>query len=345
MRIAKFAKVAAIQAAVFLAGLGVIELGLRQFFPLPPHGGEYRDASGNAVRIARDANTMEPRLDVRHIASEFSAPIHTGDLGYRKMSKESTTPDMLFLGDLFTFGHGVSDDLVFSEVFCSRRGAACLNLGRSGSNTFDQVRLLRYGIETHRLRPKTVVVTMLAACWLGVAGNDLGDNLAFYRSTRRSNLEIPLVRATLSPPLTETMRTLQGWLSGFEITKRLLTVVSSGLKRGVYACSEASEVEAAAQATSIALGELGQLAVQHGFRVIVTVIHPFQDLDDGFRLSEAAVGRALPKSFGCIATGAKFRNEHYYPYDGHFNAFGHTNLAAILDAAIDKAPNTCASGA
>jgi hypothetical protein len=256
------------------------------------------------------------------------------------MSKESLAPDVLFLGDSFTFGHGVSDDQVFSEVFCNKRGITCLNLGRSGTNTFDQVRLLRYGIDTHGLRPKTVVVTMLASCWLGVAGNDLGDNLNFYRSSKRSDL-MPMVRAGLAPSLAETLRGLQGWLSNFEITKRLLIVASSGVKRSVYSCSNAAEIDAAANATSVAFGELAGLARQYGFKVMVTVIHPFQDLDGGFRASEAAVSRALPASFGCIPTGARFRNDQYFPYDGHFNAAGHANLAAILDTTLDRVPDTC----
>src|SRR5690242_636822 len=88
-----FARTVAIQAAILVAGLAVVELLLRLFLPLPPHGGEYRDANGNAVRIARDAETLQPRLDVRHIASEFSAAIRTGEFGYRRMSKESLAPD------------------------------------------------------------------------------------------------------------------------------------------------------------------------------------------------------------------------------------------------------------
>lgn len=336
------ARTVAIQAAILIAGLAIVEVVLRLFLPLPPHGGEYRDASGNAIRIARDADTLQPRLDVRHIAAEFNAGIHTSEFGYRRMSKESPAPDFLFLGDSFTFGHGVSDDQVFSEVFCSRRGATCLNLGRSGTDTFDQVRILRHEIDARQLRPKVVVLTMLAACWLGAAGNDLGDNLRTWRSRRSDLKDWPRpVRAGLSP--SDALRTLQRWFGDFEITKRLLIVASGGLKRSAYACSPANELEAASSATSAALNELAQLAEQHGFTIKVVVIHPYQDLDGGFRQSEAAVSRALPKAAGCIATGAIFRSENYYPYDGHFNASGHANLAAILHATIDSAPIACAT--
>lgn len=335
-------RIAAIQTAIFLCGLVAIELVLKQFFPLPPHGGAYLDANGHPVRIARDADTLEPLLDVRHVASEFAARIRTDDLGYRKMSKENPSPDFLFIGDSFTFGHGVSDEEVFSEVFCGKRDATCLNLGRSGSNTFDQVRILRHEIDARRLRPKTVVLTMLTACWLGAAGNDLGDNLTFSRSEKRSSIEpLPVVRASLAP--SEIMRTLQSWLGGFETTKRILLVASSGLKQGVYACSNASELDAASNATAVALGELAQLAEQYRFQIKIVVIHAYQDLNGGFRTTEATVARALPKTVGCIPTGARFRNEHYYPYDGHFNAAGHANLAAILDGMIGTAANACAS--
>lgn len=333
----------AIQAAIFLCGLVAIELALRQFFPLPPHGGEYHDADGNVVRIAQDADTLKPRLDVRHTAAEFSARIRTDEFGYRQMSNKSLAPQFLFLGDSFTFGHGVADTEVFSDVFCRKRGAACLNLGRSGTNTFDQVRLLRTGIDRHQLRPKAVVLTMLSACWLGVAGNDLADNLTVYRRSNRSGLVSPPVRASLGPTFGDTLRTMQGLVSNFEITKRAMLVAAGGLKRGVYACSAPGELDAATGATAAALGELEQLAEKNGFKVTVVVIHPYQDLDGGVRRSEAVVSRALPRSFACVATGGRFRAGHYFAYDGHFNAGGHANLAGVLDAMIDSAPNACTS--
>ena len=114
----QFAKIAAVQAIVFLCGLVAIECALAWFAPLPPHGGVYTDRNGKPARVSRDADTLVPNLDIVHSASEFSAGIHTDARGYRLMSRESATPDFLFVGDSFTFGHGVSDSEVFAEIFC-----------------------------------------------------------------------------------------------------------------------------------------------------------------------------------------------------------------------------------
>ena len=256
----QFAKIAAVQAIVFLCGLVAIECALAWFAPLPPHGGVYTDRNGKPARVSLDDDTLARDLDIVHSASEFSAGIHTNALGYRSMSKESATPDFLFVGDSFTFGHGVSDSEVFAEIFCKARGATCLNLARSGTDTFDQVRILRHGIDAHRLRPKTVVLTMLAACWLGVAGNDLGDNLT--HAGPRSALPAPM-RADLMPSLGDIVKAIQRRVVDFEITKRVMIIATSGLKSSLYACSPQAELEAARHATAVALRQLAALADEY----------------------------------------------------------------------------------
>ena len=323
----KFVKIAAVQAIVFLCGLVVIECALAWFAPLPPHGGVYTDRNGKPARVSLDDDTLAPNLDIVHSASEFSASIHTNALGYRLMSKESATPDFLFLGDSFTFGHGVSDGEVFAEVFCKTRGASCLNLGRSGTDTFDQVRILRHGIDTYRLRPRNVVLTMLAACWLGVAGNDLGDNLT--HAGPRSALPAPM-RADVMPSPGDIVKAIQRRVVDFEITKRVMIIAASGLKTTLYSCSPQAALDAAQRATAVALRQLARLADEFGFKVDVVIIHPYQEIDGAYRSTEAVVAGAVPEKFSCIATGARFRKGHYYAYDGHFNASGHANLAAIL---------------
>ena len=310
---------------MFLCGLVAIECALAWFAPLPPHGGVYTDRNGKPARVSLDDDTLARDLDILHSASEFSASIHTNALGYRLMSKESATPDFLFVGDSFTFGHGVSDSEVFAEVFCKTRAATCVNLARSGTDTFDQVRILRRGIDAHRLRPKTVVLTMLAACWLDVAGNDLGD--LHEHAGQRSALAAPM-RADLMPSPGDIVKAIQRRVVDFEITKRVMIVATSGLKSSLYACSSQSERGRAARhrrGIASACRARRGIPLQGRRRR-----HPSLSgsLDGAFRSTEALVAGAVPETFACIATGSRFRKDHYYAYDGHFNASGHANLAA-----------------
>jgi len=328
----QFAKIAVFQTIVFLCGLVAIECVLSWVAPLPPHGGVFTDRNGHPARVSLDDTALTPNLDLVHSASEFSASIHTNALGYRLMSKESRAPDFLFLGDSFTFGHGVSDNEVFAEVFCEARGSTCLNLGRSGTDTFDQVRILRRGIDQHQLRPKSVVLAMLAACWLDVAGNDLGDNLTHGRGSERS--EAALVRADLMPSLGQIVKAIQRRVVDFEITKRVMIIATRGLKTSLYSCSPQAELDAAQRATAAALQQLARLADEFGFEVGVVVIHPYQELEGAYRSTEAVVAGSMPDTFKCLGTGGRVHRDDYYPYDGHFNAKGHATLASMLGHAL-----------
>jgi len=340
----QFAKIATVQGIVFLCGLVAIECALAWFAPLPPHGGVYADRNGKPARVSLDDDTLAPNLDVVHSASEFSASIHTNALGYRRMSKESREPDFLFLGDSFTFGHGVSDDEVFPEVFCKARGSTCLNLGRSGTDTFDQVKILRHGIEARQLRPKTVILTMLAACWLGVAGNDLGDNLMRHRGDAGSEAWL-LMRADLLPSLGDIVKAVQRRVVDFEITKRVMIIAANGLKTGLYSCSPQGELDAAARATAVALQQLAQLADEFGFAAGIAIIHPYQELAGAYRSTEAVVAGVVPAKFTCLATGARFRASDYYAYDGHFNPSGHVAMASMLGSALTNGRLAVPTGA
>jgi hypothetical protein len=321
-RIREILKVAVVQALILVAGFAIMEFSLREFLPLPVHGGVYVDRSGRSIHVALDEFVLRPNLDVTHRASEFSKRIRTTDLGYRWVNNASLTPDYLFLGDSFTFGHGVADDETFADLFCVQHNVRCQNLGRSGTGTFDQKRILRYAIEHDGMRPANVVLVMLAACWIDAAGNDLGDNLRG-----------PLTGADDHPAASGDgpVRVLQRSLGDLEIVKRGMLALSGPLKGALYRCSDAARIDEGVAATKTALAQLQQLATEYHFKVTVVVVHPYQELDGHYVQTEQAVRRATPDAFRLIFTGADFRKNQYYPYDGHLNVAGHRNMAAILD--------------
>lgn len=343
------ARLAFIQILIFVAGLACIELALRYFMPLPSHGGVYHSRDGKATRVVMDKFRLQPNLHVTHEAAEFSAEIHTNELGYRAMSNESMTPQFLFLGDSFTFGHGVSDDETFSSIFCTTNNLSCMNLGRSGTSTFDQVRILKYAIETYNVQMKTVVLVMLTACWIDQSGNDLGENLSHYRKKQKK--KSPGVTTAPSPtswfiksahaqqannpaPKNDLTKTIQHWIGNLEITKRTMSILSSQLKATLYACSDQDTIDSAMSATRVTLDKLERLSIKHHFDVRIIAIHPYQELAGSFRKTEDDLQRAIPGTFEYTRTGEQFSKAHYFPYDGHFNTAGHANMASILQNSL-----------
>ncbi len=349
----QLARIAAVQLLILAGGLVCIELTLHLVAPLPVHGGIYVDDKGDPVRVAKNDVLLNPNLRVTHLGSEFAARITTNAQGYRTSVNESTQPDYMFLGDSFTFGHGVPDDSVFANLFCSQQAASCMNLGRSGTNTFQQLKILRHALD-NGMRPKHVVLVMLTACWIDSAGNDLGDNLLWYRSqVRASRGAVPhvtgavAVRADMQGgaaapsqavfSVNDFMRTAQRRLGHFEIVRRTMLIIGSRLKSSVYACSEANKIAAALEATRAALIELQRIAAETPFDVAAFAIHPSQELAGAYRKTEAELAAIVPGTFAFFGTGARFRKDQYYPYDGHFNAAGHANMARILADELSRA--------
>jgi hypothetical protein len=336
-------KVVAIQVVIFLIGLAVIELVLRTFAPLPVPGGIYLDRNGQMVRPALDELTLNPNLDITHKGSEFAARIRTNSLGNRIIDNESRTPDVLWLGDSFTFGHGVSDEDVFSYIVCTRSHIVCQNMGHSGSNTFQQVAILANAMAKDNVRPKSVVLVMLTACWIEQAGNDLGDNLIYAREhpqldasdVQAARRPKPNTVDTQAPPDEPgLLKRLQARVGNYEIVKRGMPILSVWIKRSTYRCSDPGQIRPALEVTKKALRKLEDLARTSGFSVTLVEIHPLQELDGLYRETERLVGGIVPESFTRIPTGEHFSKEHYYPYDGHFNAAGHARLAEVLARAL-----------
>jgi hypothetical protein len=286
--------------------------------------------------------TLRPNLDITHVSAEFAKRIRTNRLGYRRIDDGERAPEVVFLGDSFTFGHGVADEETFAALACAARGLACQNLGRSGTDTFDQIAILDHALTAGGMRPRVVVLVMLAACWLDSYGNDLGENLAHRKRLRpaadaaRSPVFGPRpanAAAGAAPDAAEAeslIKRLQRALGNYEIVKRLMLIASSGLKRGLYACSPDDRLASAAEATRAVLAELEQRAERFHFKVVLFTVHPYQELDGAFRKTEQLVRAAAPQAFSYVPGASRFRKEDYYPYDGHFNAHGHARMAALV---------------
>ena len=115
-------------------------------FVRPVSPGTWVDCNGHPVDL--NASTpfwpqLPPRRVVRTIAPEYDV-VATIDSAGNRVPDGGTSPDVLFLGDSFTFGLGVSDRETFVWIYCNSLGLTCANLGRPGTGTIRQIETLNY---------------------------------------------------------------------------------------------------------------------------------------------------------------------------------------------------------
>lgn len=127
---------------------------------------------------------------------------------------------------------------------------------------------------------------------------------------------------------------VQRWLGGLEITKRAMLIVTGKIKSALYACSDQKTIDWSIFATRVALNELERLSAEYNFDVKVFSIHPYQELDAAFRKTEQSLRTAMPNTFEYFGTGDQFKKARYFPYDGHFNADGHANMATSMERSL-----------
>src|SRR5262249_46240248 len=154
--------------------------------------------------------------------------------------------------------------------------------------------------DTLGVRPKNVVVVMLVACSLNVSGNDLADNLN-ERISAKGNAG--MLALTLGLDGLGLIKKIQGLVGDFELTKRVMLLMSSGLKRGLYSCSDDASLERALDATDVALAALESLSKRLQFNVSIFFIHPYQELDGAYRTTESYLRKLPPRHLDRYFTG------------------------------------------
>ena len=292
------------------------ELLSRSVFPVKPQG--------EIVEVTRTADGGR----VLHVvADEYEKRYGETAAGYRAPAVED--PEVVFIGDSFTYGIGLDDEESIPFLYCRERGLRCANLGVSGSGTGYQVARLRRFLEDRGWRPERVKLLMLAMVGYFGAGNDLLDNLDYAESQRRlalagerkaSEKALDLGRIVLGHSnlarivYFHTAPTLRAWLSMEPESRRLKSALE--ITRGF-------------------LQELDAMSRHYGFDYEIYTVHPMQDIANGtFRDTVRALSRIAPAG-QVVSTRPAFRGnveDYYYRYDGHFSPKGSRAVAAFLAA-------------
>lgn len=317
-----------------LIGLGLLEAYSRRFAPISI-GARNLSMSGEPVRPLRDDQLRHKAgLQYRQAAAEFDVVITIDRYGNRK-SGPAGVPQVVFLGDSFTFGHGLNDDQTFAAIYCAKRRITCSNMGRSGTGTRVQLDVLEHYLTTEGWRPKEVKLFFLAMTGSLLPGNDLWDNYAY-----RPESVAAAADSGGGPQAQEDGISLPGVIHLKDFVLRW-----SNLARVVYftvgpwirtmLSPEPREeiLRNSFRITKKYFSRLVDLATRYAFEYRIYVVHPVQDILRGTSGRTLESIKALTVPDRVVGTAQLFSGnprDYYYPYDGHFNAVGSRKLAEFL---------------
>lgn len=270
----------------------------------------------------------------RQVSTEFDVETTITAAGHRAPGVEGS-PEVIFLGDSFTFGWGIGDDETFAALYCAEVGQRCANLGAPGTGTVDQVaRLARY-LEEKSWRPLEVKLFVFAMTASFSAGNDLFDN---FQTVRRSSAEDSSIAEGVAerdpgPNLLERLMSQRRLLLSHSNLVRLAKFYWGPALRSTFVPElDRTRLDESLQITRRAFAKLERLSQDYAFHYSIYLIHPVQDIirathSDTHRQLQAIAPVPIHTTAQLFASDPK---RYYYAFDGHINAAGSRRIADLL---------------
>lgn len=313
-----------------LIAILLAELATRLFFPIS-------DRRDNLLLDGRNiVSYVTPGTVYRQISNEYDALTTITDKGHRAPAVEGD-PEIVFIGDSFTFGHGLNDAETFASIYCGRTGRACANLGLPSSGTVKQVERLEEFLDRWQWHPREVRLFFFGMSGSFSAGNDFVDN--YHRAvTREAAVRNPTQPADAdggSRGVTERIIGLQAALLRHSNLMRMLKFHAGPRLKAMFIAEPGEErMRKALDATRQGLQRLDELSRQRGFDYRIYLIVPVQDLLRGsYPDTLATLQSVAPVSV--ISTAESLLDSptrYYYAFDGHLNSIGSRRVAEFLVA-------------
>ncbi|MGH9349989.1 MAG: SGNH/GDSL hydrolase family protein [Vicinamibacterales bacterium] len=322
---------AGLMAASLLVALALAEVTVRTFYPV-------LDGRGNVTLDGRPIKEwFAPGSVYRQVSNEYDAVTTITGKGHRVPGSDGS-PEVVFVGDSFTYGYGLKDDETFASIYCAGRRVACANLGLPGSGTARQVARLDEFLRDWQWTPKEVKLFFFGMSGSLSAGNDFVDNYNYGRWLKAQS------SGAVAPPGGVPRRTSPSTLTGRLIGWQSSLLEHSHMMRRakfhwgpllkslvVNDPGEERMAEALAH-TGRGLTELDSLSRRAGFDYSIYLIVPVQDIIRRTHTHTlAALNRVSPKP--AVSTAPLFADapqDFYYAYDGHLNPRGSRRVAELL---------------
>ena len=303
-----------------LVAFGLGEVASRFITPISP-GPSILDLAGNKQQISY----VEANNKFRIVTPDYDAETTITRDGYRAPEAKGA-PDVIFIGDSFTYAQGVKDDEAFAAIFCKKKQLNCANLSVPGSSTLYEIDRLENYLSTKNWRPKQVNFFFFT-------GNDFSDNLEADAKRKKGK---PYVPGELN--LNPTKDSDKGFVSSMID----LGLKHSNLLRVAYfkvlpmiRSSEEDNEKQLSQALTVTQGEfqrLDQLSKKYQFDYQVFVIFPEPEIIHGIYKTLGKKIQALSDK-PMIMLGDVFSEntkDYFFPSDGHYSLAGNKKLAEFL---------------
>lgn len=316
-----------------LVSLLLAEILTRIFFPI----------SDRRDNITLDGKTIrgfvDPGTVYRQVSNEYDALTTITDQGYRAPAVEGS-PDLVFIGDSFTFGYGLNDAETFPSLYCVQAGRACANLGLPGSGTLRQVERLEEFLARYSWKPREVRLFFFGMSGSFSAGNDFVDNYnrEITREAREAGTPAPQNK---TGGFAERIIGLQGTLLRYSNLLRMIKFYAGPrLKAAVVAEPGQERMRKALESTRASLQRLDELSRRAGFEYDIYLLVPVQDILRGsYADTLATLQGVAPKQV--IPTAELFLEspaQYYFAFDGHLNVKGSKRVADFLVSRDQQGP-------
>lgn len=319
----KIAKNSLLLLISFMAAVIIAELLVRALVPIRNVGPSF------SIYDSVYGMTLKRSLTATRTTPEFTMELSTNSLGFRGPEPQQfPNNSLLFLGDSFTMGYGVSDGEEFPDLIrqaliekWEADAPLVINAGIGNRGNGHWIKFLRS--EATEYEPQLVVIQLFA--------NDFQDNInerLFALSPQSELIELPVPAKSRQRALQELIEAVPGLASSY-LVGLARQVVSSARQRQSRPTSETTPAPDPSsnrdQLTYRLIEEVIRLCEMEDWPMIALVVgiegERFDQVER--RLTDGGI------SFVRFPNKSE-RPDLYYEVDGHWNAQGHALAAELL---------------
>lgn len=323
--------------ASVVAGLLILE-GLSRILTPLGVGTRYMDMDGAPTSLNSDQLHLKHGETIRQISMDFDSIASITPLGHRGPAPTGP-PDVVFIGDSFTFGVGLNDNETIVARYCSEKRISCANLGMPASGTFRQTRILETYLRDQNWRPRRVVLVMYASIRHFFHGNDFVDSLEEESNKHRAAVPSDSADGSSSPSdIVEILVSIRNVLLTHSNLARVFYYKSLQYLRSEVSFRIKSDyLKKSIDVVAESFKKIDRLSKRYEFSWAIVVIPALVELSKGTtEETVTAIRRIAPVPVTSLAPALlPDPKSLYFPADGHLNAAGAARVAEYLGTVPD----------